>query len=285
MHLPGAEPDIALAATVTGPPLSEGRLPTAVVAHGAGSDAGFVIRAFGRPLVEAGWRLVAFDLRGHRGSTPVVQSRRLRPADHAADLQAVAERVSASLIGGVSMGAHAAVLAATGLTEAGRAPGGLLLAMPAWTGVPDAIARANLLQADEIERIGIEAALRRITRAYPGWVADELAGSWPHHDAAAFTAVLWALGDSAAPTLAQLAATSVPAGVVALAGDPMHPAAVAARWAAALPMASLRTVTQPEIAADRAVLGRAALAALGVAATDAGLPGLGDRRTRTQRFR
>lgn len=268
MHLPGAEADISLAVRVVGAPLGDdvdnfgGDVPSAVVAHGAGSDADFVIRAFGGPVVAAGWRLVAYDLRGHGASTPVAAAERLTPADHAADLLALAVGTGATLLGGVSMGAHAAVRAAMVLHGRGNALAGLLLAMPGWTGGPDLVAGANLLQAEEIERIGIGAALSRITRAYPGWVADELAGSWCRHDAAAFAATLRALGRSSAPSVAELAALTAPAGVVALADDPMHPTSVAEQWTAALPAAALRTVTQREMAEDRAALGRAAVVAL-----------------------
>jgi len=266
VHLPGGDDDVALAVRVIGPPLDRRAVPTAVLAHGAGSGAGFVVRAFGGPLVAAGWRLVAYDLRGHGGSTPVSAGGRLRIADHAADMLSVARRTGAVLLGGVSLGAHAAVSAAATRIASGQRLDAVLLVMPAWTGEPEQVAAANVLQAEELERAGVDSALDRIRRAYPGWVADELAGSWPGHDPQAFAAVLRALGGSRAPGLAELTGLRVPAAVVAMLKDPMHPAGVAQQWATALPMAALRLVTQQEVAADRAALGRQAVSALAEAA-------------------
>jgi len=262
VYLLGGAADVTLAVRVVGAPLQQRGVPTAVVAHGAGSGADFVVRAFGGPLVAAGWRLVGYDLRGHGGSTPVATISRLRTADHAADLLSVARQTGATLLGGVSVGAHAAVPAATTLLATGQRLDGVLLVMPAWTGEADRVAAANVQQAEELEQSGVEAALDRIRGAHPGWVADELAGSWPAHDPRAFAALLRALGRSPAPTPVQLAGLQVPAAVVALQQDPMHPATVAQQWATALPMAALRLVAQHEVAADRTVLGRAALAAL-----------------------
>ncbi|HSP39195.1 MAG TPA: alpha/beta fold hydrolase [Frankiaceae bacterium] len=241
------------------PPLGEsGR--TAVLAHGAGSSGEFVQRAFGPPLRAAGWCLVSYDLRGHGRSSPVRDPARLGLDRHVQDLLTVADRVGATMLGGVSMGAHAAVLAA--LDQ--RAPPnlvGLLLALPAWTGEPEAVAAANAVQAAELRAVGTSAVLTRVCRDHPGWVADELAMSWPAHDQTAFASVLDALAMSSAPTDADLGQLPMPVGLVALDDDPMHPAAVAERWSRAIPRAELEHVGFDLPAGDRAVLGRAALAA------------------------
>jgi pimeloyl-ACP methyl ester carboxylesterase len=233
---------------------------TAVLAHGAGSSADFVQRAFGAPLRSAGWRLVAYDLRGHGRSAPVTDPAQLQLADHVADLLAVAARTGATLLGGVSMGAHAAVSAAL-QPAAPRGLEGLLVALPAWTGAPDVVAAANAVQAAELRAVGVDAVLDRVCTDHPGWVADELATSWTHHDPAAFAAVLSALAASPGPTTAQLGRLQVPVGLVALDDDPMHPSAVADEWARLIPHAAVAHVAFSAPAPDRAVLGHAAVEA------------------------
>jgi pimeloyl-ACP methyl ester carboxylesterase len=265
VDMPASETDLTLSVCIDRagddgrPPFAVTRR-TAVLAHGAGSSGDFVQRSFAAPLRAAGWRLVSYDLRGHGGSSPVRDPSRLGLDRHVQDLLAVAGRVGATLLGGVSMGAHAAVLAA--LDQ--RAPtelAGLLLALPAWTGKPEAVAAANGLQAAELRTVGTAAVLDRVCRDHPGWVADELASSWPTHDPIAFAAVLEALSVSSAPSVADLSQLRVPVGLVALDDDPMHPAAVAERWSRAIPNAALERVAFDAPAADRAVLGRAAMAA------------------------
>lgn len=274
--VPGSETDVTLSVTVDEPgpflkpagPSDE--RPTALIAHGAGSRGDFVRRAFGPALLDAGIRLVSYDLRGHGDSTALAAPDRLELSSHAADLRALALRTGATLLGGVSLGAHAAVLAALELLadEAADPPRleGLLLALPAWTGPPDVVAAANAVQAAELREVGVAPVLARILRDHPGWVAEELADAWPRHDAEAFAAGLTGLARSWAPTEEQLARIGVPVGLVALADDPMHPASVAESWARSLPYASVSSVPFPAPAADRSVLGRAALDALGAAA-------------------
>ncbi len=232
---------------------------TAVVAHGAGSGADFVRRAFAPALLAAGWRLASYDLRSHGASTPVVDAARLRMTDHVSDLLLVARSVGATLLGGVSMGAHAAVLAA--VEHPTRAADGLLLALPAWSGPPDVVAAANAQQAAELRRLGTAACLERICRDHPGWVADELADAWPTHDVEAFAALLSALAASDGPAADALARVDVPVGIVALADDPMHPATVAEQWAAVLPHAVRVVLPFDAPAAGRRVIGDAAVAA------------------------
>jgi pimeloyl-ACP methyl ester carboxylesterase len=257
--MPGAETDITLKVTIDSPePRDSGSPPpTALIAHGAGSSGNFVRRAFADPLLGAGWRLISYDLRGHGASTPVDDPRRLELPSHVADLAGLAHLTGATLVGGVSMGAHAAVLTAIDADLPDLA--GLLLALPAWTGEPDLVAGANAVQAAELDAAGVDRVLQRIRRDHPGWVADELVAAWPLHVPAAFVAVLSGLARSAAPTPEQLQSVTVPAGLVALEDDPMHPAAVAERWRSFLPRAQLARLAFDAPAGDRSVLGRAAL--------------------------
>ena len=241
--------DVTLCVTERGDP----RAPATVVAHGAGSSADFALRVFA-PLPGL---LVSYDLRGHGDSTPIRDESLLGLDAHVADLATVVAAVSARRVAGLSLGGHVVARWA-----AGRALDAVLIAMPGWLGPPDAVAAANARQAAELKERGVEGSLRRIRRNAPAWVAEELEASWRRHDPAALQAVLRALARSPAPDIDTLRAVRAPVAVVALADDPLHPAAVARRWARALPRAAYAEVTPAEMARDRAALGRAASAAL-----------------------
>jgi pimeloyl-ACP methyl ester carboxylesterase len=233
--------------------------PAAVVAHGAGSTGEFVARAFGPALAAAGHRLVAPDLRGHGSSTALHDPALHSTAAHAQDLLAVADRVSASILGGVSLGAHVALRCA-----AVCAVDGLLLVMPAWTGSGGATAAAHAGWADELAEVGVRRVLERISRepGVPRWVVDELSAAWPRHDPASLVAALRAVAASPGPTRGELTVVSVPAGVVAATDDPAHPLTAARTWADAMPRAVLRTCRLAQVGNDRSVLGALAVAAL-----------------------
>ena len=140
---------------------------------------------------------------------------------------------------------------------------GLVLALPAWTGAPGAVAAATAASADLVERLGTAAALAAAGTAV-GWVAAELAAAWPAYGDG-LAASLRAAAAAPGPTLAELAALPVPAGLVTFADDPLHPAAVAHEWAAAMPGAAVRELPLVAPAADRSVLATTALAALAAA--------------------
>jgi pimeloyl-ACP methyl ester carboxylesterase len=216
---------------------------TAVVAHGCGSTADLVRRAFARPLASTGLDLVAFD-------------------DRTGDVDAVTERLGdlvddlgAVLVGGISLGAHAAVRVAA------RRPGleGVLLALPAWTGPPGAVAALSGSAADEVERAGLEAVLALL--ADGGWVGRELALAWPAYGEAALVSCLRATAPSAGPTESELGSLAMPVGIAALADDPYHPLDVAQRWSELIPRTGLRVVDPGTIAADRSAVGWAAVQA------------------------
>jgi pimeloyl-ACP methyl ester carboxylesterase len=226
--------------------------PVAVVLPGSGSTAEFVARTFAGPLATAGHALVTAD-----------------PPPAAADpaeewgraLDDLAGRTPVALVGGVSLGAHAAV------RWAAHRPGlcaGLLLVMPAWTGPPDDVAAVSGTTAAEVESAGIEAVLTRL-RGLPtdaGWVLDELELAWPRRTREQLVAELRGVAASRGPSGAELALVGAPCGVVALRDDPLHPEAVARQWAAVLPSASLTTVDHRSVATGRQALAHAALGAL-----------------------
>lgn len=202
--------------------------------HGAGSSPGVAEAAFPGA--------VSFWLAGHGGVPAVDDDGR---TDRAA-LAALARRERPALVAGISYGAHqVARWAAAGLPASVER---LALVMPAWTGPPGAVAAATAAQADEFARVGVDAALQRIRSAHPGWVADALAASWPLHDRDGIVTGLRAVAASTAPSVRELAAIGVPTTVVALAGDPLHPEAVARRWAETIPGARLVVTTAGSLA-------------------------------------
>lgn len=229
--------------------------PVAVIAHGSGSSAAFVQRAAGPALAAAGFRLVAMQDRS--GDVEQLSHR----------LAALADRYRAALVGGISLGAHAAVRVAI------ARPGldGLVLLLPAWTGPAGTVARLSAAAADQVEADlragGMAAAVRRVGRS--GWAGAELAASWQAYGAEGLVASLRATATSRGPTVGELRAVPCPAGVVAVRSDPFHPVEVAAAWARAIPVAALTVLAPSAPAADRGVLGVAAVAAWRRAATGA----------------
>jgi pimeloyl-ACP methyl ester carboxylesterase len=222
--------------------------PLAVILPGAGSSSGFVERAFGKALREAGYGLVTpSPVPG-----PGVVAAALRALDEASATHGPALR----LVGGVSLGAHLA--ARWALTRPELA--GVLLVLPAWTGDPGAVAAATAASADTIDRLGTAGARAAAGDAVP-WVAAELAAAWPGYGDQ-LAASLRAAAAAPGPSRAELASLPVPAGLVAFADDPLHPYGVAQEWAATVPRGARRTLHLADAAADPAVLGRAALAAL-----------------------
>jgi pimeloyl-ACP methyl ester carboxylesterase len=230
--------------------------PAAVVASGVGSTGAFAQRCWAG-CVQAGYRLVTYDLRGHADSTPLAD-----PADHAlprhvADLAALCAATGARVAGGTSLGAHvAAAYAAAGATL-----DALLLAIPGWLGAGTPTAQANAAVADELARTGVAATLARIAadETVPRWVVIELERSWPRHDPGSLVAALRAVAADDAPDVTALANVTAPAGVVGLVDDPGHPFAAADAYAAALPRASLAALTMAEWGERRSILGDAAL--------------------------
>jgi hypothetical protein len=139
--------------------------PVAVVLPGAGSTAEFVTRAFGPPLAEAGYALVTADLEAGPDLVPAAL----------AGLDEAVRRYRVRLAGGVSLGAQLAVRWAAG-SAAAAGLHGLLLALPAWSGPPGAVAAVSAVAAAEVEAYGVAGALARAGAAGSGTAPARTAG-------------------------------------------------------------------------------------------------------------
>ena len=222
----------------------------ALLAHGAGSCPETALRLLG-PAVPAGAEAIGIDARG--------------TVDEAvARLERAARGHEVVLAGGVSLGAHAVALWSAG----GGAASGLVLAMPAWTGVPDDVAALTAATADDVGTYGIERVLARVSAlAGDDWVLDELRRGWRTYDDVLLAATLRAAASSPGPMPETLRAISTKTAVVALADDPLHPVGVARSWAELIPGARLAVVGRQEPRDDRGVLGRTGRRLLDAAGT------------------
>ena len=239
--------------------------PACLLAHGAGSSARFITAAFAGPTLAAGRRLVTYDLRGHGASSPARAVGDHHLEVHAADLSAVAATTAeVEVIGGVSLGAHAAVLAVAAGSVA--TPAATLACLPAWTGIADRGQGPHAAVAAEIRRDGLAAMIARLEAdvSMPGWLRDTLLADYPRHDPASLTAALVALDGGVAPTDDTLVRFPTPLAVVGWADDPGHPAAVATWWAGQAATSALGWSSLSALEADGVdALGVAAWAVLG----------------------
>lgn len=250
--------------------IGEPTAPAWVLAHGVGSSARFVAAAFAEAVVAAGCRLVVYDLRGHGGSVtaPDVADHHLDV--HVGDLAAVVEAsggsdrasvssaaVGPAVVGGISLGGHAAVrLVASGAVT----PEAVLACLPAWTGTSTPGQGPHAAIAAQVAAIGIEGVLAHLRgdRSLAGWLRRTLVDDYARHEAASLSAALRALDGGDAPTEAEVAGLGVPLAVVGWPDDPGHPLTVAERWVALAPRALLGTITIGALEAGVGRLGRTA---------------------------
>jgi pimeloyl-ACP methyl ester carboxylesterase len=211
---------------------------------GTGSDDVFVRSVFEIPLAAAGIALVA---------PPPVPGSSLAVSA----LSALSDSAGPVVAGGISFGAH---LAAEWAVAHPSRCAGLVLALPAWHGEPGSApaSRSALLSAAQVRSLGVDGALA--DPAMPAWLSDELSRAW-HGYGDHLAESLEVAAARPAPTLAELASLEVPVGIAACADDPIHPAAVAASWARALPGAAVCTTRLSIMGVDPEALGRAAVLA------------------------
>lgn len=235
--------------------------PAVLLLHGVGSSSQFLTEAFATPLAQSGWRLVAADLRGHGDSTPLHDPAAHAHGCHVADVAALVGRFAPQVVGGVSLGGHAAV----GAASAGVPCRAVVACLPAWTGraVPGEGPHAAV--AEEVRRVGVATMIDRFRgdTALVPWLREVLVRDWSRHEAASLAAALVALDGGLAPTTRELAALPVPLALVAWPDDPGHPLAVARSWEWAAPRSHLQQLSLDDVQADRTALGRAAVDALG----------------------
>lgn len=233
--------------------------PAWVLAHGVGSSARFLAAAFATPVLRAGYRLVVYDLRGHGASAPARRRRDHHLDVHAADLAAVVASVAGpvEVVGGVSLGAHAAVRAVT----TGTPSGAVLACLPAWIGLaalghgPHAATAARITA----EGIGPTIAELRADHGLAPWLRATLVADYPRHDPASLEAALRALDGAEAPSIEELRGLATPLAVIGWPDDPGHPLAVARRWRDLAPRSALATVTIASLEGQLCRLGQAAV--------------------------
>ena len=237
--------------------------PAWVVAHGMGSSARFVADAFAVPVVGAGYRLVAYDLRGHGSSSPARSVEQHHLDVHAADLASVVASVDGpvSVVGGISLGAHAAVRAVGTGVDAEL----VLACLPAWIGLATAGRGPHAAMAARIAAEGVDpmiAALGTDVVLAP-WLRATLLADYPRHDPASLVAGLRSLDGAEAPGYEELRRLRLPLAVLGWPDDAGHPLAVARRWAELAPRAALLTLTIPSLDLAVTRLGAAAVKATG----------------------
>ena len=220
-----------------------------VLLPGTGSDDDYLRRAFGAPLTDAGAQVITVAPEPER----LVEGY-LRALD-------VAFRQSGRIaVGGVSLGALVAARWAIAHPDRAFA---VLAVLPPWTGEPDD-APASLSArhtAATLRRDGLAATTAAMRASSPAWLAEELARSWSRQ----WPALPDAMEQAAvcvAPSRAELSELTVPLAVVGADDDLVHPASVAADWAAWAPHAGLSSVRLAEFGPNPPALGAAAVAAL-----------------------
>lgn len=191
--------------------------------HGAGSTPEFVKRTFGPAVEMAGATLVAPDVRSATLTEMVACIAELSP-----------ER--GDVVGGVSLGAHAAAAFAATNTW----PGQMYAVMPAWIGDPEHVAHLTELTARRIEASSPHHVLRDIETASPSdWVVEELRTAWTSMPGSDLSAALRIAAAQPAPDEETLRRVVAKTSIVALDDDPTHPVEVARTWSKAIPGSAL----------------------------------------------
>ena len=170
------------------------------------------------------------------------------------------------IVGGVSLGAHAAATwCATRAHRGATLPDGLVLALPAWTGPPGPAAWATTSTAERIDDNGIDAVLSDLQAQWPQQrrLPLLLLGlAWPAYTDDELARALARAGRSSGPTVEQLMAITCPAVVLTWTDDPLHPEDVARVWARTLPRGRLGRLDWRELESHPLRFGQVALTAL-----------------------
>jgi 3-oxoadipate enol-lactonase len=225
--------------------------PPVVLLHGLTATRRYVVMG-SRALERSGHRVIAYDARGHGGSSPAPEASAYRYEDLRADLQAVLDRleIERAVLAGSSMGAH--TLLALTLASPERVAG-LVVITPAYD--PSTQEDAERLErwdalATGLERGGVEGFIdaygepqvpERLRETVLKVIRQRLA---LHEHPGAVADALRAVPRSRPfGTVSELSAINVPVRVVASGdeADPGHPLAVGEAYAEAIPGARLIT--------------------------------------------
>lgn len=217
-----------------------------VMAHGAGSSADFLAAAFPAEALGVAEGRYVDDRTGSLGAVMT-------------GLAAAATPDRATILAGVSLGAHAAARLLSRSDLPPHIVGGLLV-MPAWTGPPDAVAALTATAAEALSVLGPEGVLAELDPA--DWVTPQLAAAWQLREPADLVAELATAATQPGPDPEMLAGIRLPVAVIALRDDPLHPLSVATRWAGIVESAVLATVGRRQPDEELQVLGHVAGAGL-----------------------
>lgn len=212
--------------------------------HGLGSDA----QVFSELLGELpGRRLAMPDQRGHGGSTAILEPAGYSLEEMTRDAEAVLDALNwqSAIIGGASMGAAVALSLAQQRPELFSA---LVLASPAMADQPHPAIQPFARIAQRVEEAGINVAAGEVAASLEadGMSPDEAAaavGPWLRQHPKSFanglrTVIRW----QPLRQVSELSSLQVRTVIVAYAGDPWHPLALAQRMHAAMPDSRLVTL-------------------------------------------
>lgn len=205
-----------------------------------------------RILGSNGYRVIVYSARGHGKSTPVLDPNDYTFEAMRDDLSNImdAVEVDSAIVGGGSMGAATTLSFTLANPDRVRA---LIQMGPAFGSSPiDMVAAGFSIFADFIEEHGADKAIDKLIESVPlvsemasedpGMIED-LRAQWNSHEPPSIVAAMRGVPKSRPfEDIEQLASVSVPTLIVASAGDPIHPLAVAQEYAQHIPQAQLREV-------------------------------------------
>lgn len=246
----------------------DGAAGTLIFAHGL-TGSGAHTRLGNGALVDAGWRCISFDQRGHADATPVVDPAGYDPMAMGSDLWAVLDEVGVEKcwIGGGSMGA------ATSFCSAKLQPNrveGLISGCPALTSEPHELIFVFDAFGDALRDGGIEQLItqQKELLAQLGVPQESIdrVDDLRVHDPKSLELAVRHVPKWLFPDIPSAYATfPFPVVVIGWPDDPIHPVAVAQLVADAVPT-ELITLDFQEVQSDQALIGRVMLDAIGATA-------------------
>ncbi len=228
-----------------------------VFQHGLGADLTQVLEVYEEL---PGFRLIAFDCRGHGKTHPLGDVDKLSFATFANDLRALMDHleIDEAVVGGISMGAGVVLNYTLRFPERVR---GLILSRPAWLDKPspDNLKYFPLI-ASLIQQFGAHVGQEHFqaSRVYsemlvtaPG-VARSMIAQFEHPRAKETVAKLEKLpGDAPNHNRAAWFTITVPTLVLTSRMDPVHPYEFGEILAQAIPQAQLRELTPKSVNAEQ----------------------------------